>query len=144
MYIVDLQHAQSIPEMVGPSMFHFHFGLTYRRSGAMSHQGSLGGMPMDSLQDEMNEAHRLFSPLPPFIHRYKLSSGLFVSPQKQIQSSNYVLPSSFIFPRPAVTPENIKSFSVNLIGGVLRVDFPSALYLLLKTMRHSSSEVNRE
>ena len=84
----------------------------------MGHQGGLGGMPMDSLQDEMNEAHLLF-PFPSLYDRsYKWSSGLFVSPQKQIQPANYVLPSSFIFPRPTVTPENIKSFSVAASGGV--------------------------
>lgn len=75
-------------------------------------------MPMDSFQDEMNEAHLLWLFMLPFTCRYKWSSGLFISPQKQIQPANYVLPSSFIFPRPTVTPENIKSFSVEAVGGV--------------------------
>lgn len=115
---VDLQHAQSIPEMAGPSLFHFSTKLMNRRSGTLSHQGSLGGMPMDSFQDEMNEAHLLSLFMFLFTCRYKWSSGLFISPQKQIQPANYVLPSSFIFPRPSVTPENIKSFSVEAAGGV--------------------------
>ena len=104
--------------MAGPSLFYFPTKLMNSRSGTLSHQGSLGGMPMDSFQDEMNEARLLFYLTPLFTHRYKWSSGLFISPQKQIQPANYVLPSSFIFPRPTVTPENIKSFSVEAAGGV--------------------------
>ena len=43
---------------------------------------------------------------------YKYYAGVIMGPVKTIESFNYVLPSSCMFPLPSVTQANIHSFSV--------------------------------
>ncbi|KAK8821139.1 hypothetical protein WA538_005768, partial [Blastocystis sp. DL] len=46
---------------------------------------------------------------------YKYYAGVIMGPVKTIESFNYVLPSSCMFPLPSVTQANIHSFSVSLL-----------------------------
>lgn len=43
---------------------------------------------------------------------YKYYAGVIMGPVKTIESFNYVLPSSCMFPLPSVTQANVHSFSV--------------------------------
>ena len=51
---------------------------------------------------------------------FKYYAGVIMGPMKVIESFNYVLPSSCLFPTPAVTQANIHSFSVGEGGCVNR------------------------
>lgn len=108
-----MQRNQPMTENGPQSLYPVCAPIDSRRPNMMGHQGSAGSKSTpDPMQDEMNEARFMFPLSYSLIRSYKLSSGLFVSPKKQVQSFNYVLPTSFIFPRPAVTAEHIKLFSV--------------------------------
>ena len=74
---------------------------------------------------------------------FKYYAGVIMGPMKVIESFNYVLPSSCMFPLPSVTQANIHSFSVGA-GKEVNAQVSLLLYIFYTMPRDALQVEQRE
>ena len=79
--------------------------LKNSRQGSYASTPKLSASGLEFRQDPLRRRSRGVA------SRYKAYVNIFHK-RNSVTDKNYVLPSSFLFPQPAITPEHLKSFSV--------------------------------